>query len=318
MYYCLHFFVTTLDKCKQAFYNGIMAITKRILRFSSNKIYYCHSTTSYASAISSQYRTVTQIHNECEIFLLLKGAVKYVIENNAYDIKEGEIVVVPAHTVHHTIVDTTKEYERIALEFPPEILPALPSLDLLSTFQQAKGHFYTFPAAEVAKAEIAKQILDFKRYCNSKDKYRDVTLSQKIVSIVKNLHRLSHELITSGKVFENRKKQTVSEICVDFIKKNIDKPVTVQMIADETFISVSHLLHQFKKEMDITLHQYIVFQKIQMADNLLSKGISPLSVAKQLGYNYYSTFYNNYLKYRGLQPSAATINSIQPEKNVIE
>ena len=171
---------------------------------------------------------------------------------------------------------------------------------------------------EVAKAEIAKQLLDFKRYCNSKDKYRDITLCQKIVSIVKNLHRVSCELITSGKPLENKKKQTVSQICVDFIKKNIDKPITVQMIAEETFISASHLLHQFKKEMDITLHQYIIFQKIQMATNLLAKGISPLSVAKQLGFNYYSTFYNNFIKYNGYPPSEKIVKHTTTQKNVIE
>lgn len=314
----MHFLLQTLDKRKRRFYNKDMAITKKFLKFSSNKIYYCHSTTTYAATISSQYRTVTQIHNECEIFILLKGAVRYVIEDESYQINEGEVVLIPPRTVHHTVVDTTKEYERIALEFPPDILPALPSIDLLSTFHQAKAHFYTFPADDVAHAEIAKQLLDFKRYCNSKDKYRDITLSQKIVSIVKNLHRLSGELIASGKILENKKKQTVSQICVDFIKKNIDKPITVQMIADETFISASHLLHQFKKEMDITLHQYIIFQKIQMADNLLSKGIAPLSVAKQLGFHYYSTFYNNYLKYCGHPPSEKGPGSIAPQKNVIE
>ena len=299
-------------------YNIIMAITKKFLRFSSNKIYYCHSTTTYASAISSQYRTITQIHNECEIFLLLKGSLRYVIENKSYDVKEGEVVIVPPHTVHHTIVDTRQEYERIALEFPPDILPNLQSIDLLNTFRQAKAHFYTFPADEIAKAEVVKQLLDFKRHCNSKDKYRDVTLSQKIVSIVKNLHRISEQLRSNERALPNREKDSVSKICIDFIKANIDKNVTVQMISDATFISTSHLLHQFKKEMDITLHQYIVFQKIQAADNLLSKGVSPLTVAKQLGYDYYSTFYNNYVKYTGHPPSEKKPLSSKPQKNVIE
>lgn len=295
-----------------------MAVTKKFLRFSSNKIYYCHSTTNYANSTSSQYRTVTQIHTECEIFLLIKGSVKYVIENNSYDIKEGELVLVPPHTVHHTIVDTRQEYERVALEFPPDILPVLPALDLLATFQQAKAHFYTIPKLQADKAELQKQLLDFKRYCNSKDKYRDVTLSQKIVSIVKNLHRISEELRLNAHTLSPREKLTVSQICVDFINKNIDKNITVQMISDASFISTSHLLHQFKKEMDITLHQYIIFQKIQQADTLLSKGVNPLIVAKQLGYDYYSTFYNNYVKYRGHPPGTKPTLVTKSQKNVIE
>jgi AraC-like DNA-binding protein len=92
----------------------------------------------------------------------------------------------------------------------------------------------------------------------------------------------------------------------------------VQTIADALFISPSHLLHQFKKEMDITLHQYIVMQKAQTAEILLLQGANPLEVAKQLGYEYYSTFYNNFVKYRGHPPSKQLDISPHSQKNIIE
>ena len=138
------------------------------------------------------------------------------------------------------------------------------------------------------------------------------------MSIVKNAHRISEELRSNTNNSSPKEKLTVSQICVDFINKNIDKNITVQMISDATFISPSHILHQFKKEMDITLHQYIIFQKIQIAKVLLAKGTNPLTVAKQLGYDYYSTFYNNYVKHCGNPPDADRNNlGTTKEKNVI-
>ncbi len=293
-----------------------MDITKKHTNFRLGNIYYCHSTTNYDNTISARVRTVTQIHNEHEIFLLIKGSVHYMIEDETYIVNEGEVVLVPANTLHYTLVDRNIEYERIALEFPPEILPPLSTLNFSSVFSNAKLHRYTIPSDKAAESGLAKQILDFKKYTCAKNVYKELTIVQKICNIVKTLHSISTTLVSSIPD-ANPKTLSVSQRCIDFIKNNMDKPITAQMIADATFLSVSHILHQFKQEVGITLHHYISLHKVRVAEELLAKGITPAKVARQLGYDYYSTFYSNFVKYIGHPPIHTTENSAQQQTSRI-
>ena len=298
-----------------------MATTNKFIRFSSKSgIYYCHSITDYTGTIQSSYRTVWQIHTACEIFMLLKGSVTYVIEGNSYKIKPGELVLVPPLTNHFTIVDTSVSYERIALEFSPDLLPALFELDLLSPFKNAKLFFHTVPASDAKNFDLEADLKSFGEETLRKDKFRDVDLVQRIVDFSKKLIKIEEELSqhTAATAVEKTK---VSQLCIAYINANIEKNLTVEMIAEAIHVSPSHILHQFKKEAGKTIHQYITHQKMQAARSLLKQGNTPVAVAAQLGYDYYSTFYNNFLKIVGIPPSedyrqpgaAAQTNTVQDE-----
>ena len=78
--------------------------------------------------------------------------------------------------------------------------------------------------------------------------------------------------------------------------------LSVHEIAEALNISVSHIRNTFKKQTHITVQNYIFNQKMQLAQKLLTQGMSPQAVAKALGYEYYSTFYHHYQKRYKMRP----------------
>ena len=125
-----------------------------------------------------------------------------------------------------------------------------------------------------------------------------------ILSIVELLNEIVNEINSLDDTRPPAQLNSIPSLCIDFVNKNITNDTSIQTIANTLNVSASHLQFIFKKEIGITLHKYITNQKMQLARKLLMQGEPAQSVAKTLGYEYYSTFFNNYLKRFGIAPTA--------------
>ena len=115
-----------------------------------------------------------------------------------------------------------------------------------------------------------------------------------LLQIAECIHKIK-AMATEGKLLAPQiiKTNKISYLCIEYI----NQPLSLDSLEKVLNISASHIRQTFKKEVGLTLHKYILVQKMQYANRLLSQGIPPVSVAEQLGYEYYSTFYENYVSY---------------------
>lgn len=92
--------------------------------------------------------------------------------------------------------------------------------------------------------------------------------------------------------------------CVRFIENNIRLPIQVQDIAADLDLSYSHIYRIFKKQAQMTPHQYIDKVKIEKAcDFIKNTNISYQQISMLLGYEYPSHFYKVFKKITGCTPS---------------
>lgn len=93
------------------------------------------------------------------------------------------------------------------------------------------------------------------------------------------------------------------EPILDFISRNLERPLKIQDICEEFHYSRSHLCRIFTQTKGVPLIQYIRTERAHYAEKLLQAGLSASEVAKQLGYADYSSFYRQYRKYANAKPS---------------
>ena len=134
--------------------------------------------------------------------------------------------------------------------------------------------------------------------------YIDLRFVVAILQIVEILNILVKNLKMQKKEISPVKTNRISYACIQYINKNLSKNITIYDLAKELSISTSRLQHAFKDEIGITLHEYIINQKMQAAYNMLMQGTPSQVVAQELGFEYYSTFYNNYMKRFGIAPNS--------------
>ncbi|MDT8337311.1 MAG: AraC family transcriptional regulator [Candidatus Izemoplasmatales bacterium] len=89
-----------------------------------------------------------------------------------------------------------------------------------------------------------------------------------------------------------------------YIRKNLTYKISLDDIAIDLFITKEHLSRLFKKEMGITISEYIIKAKIQEAKKLLKQtDYNILDIAVLLNFANSSHFSNSFKKITGLSPS---------------
>ncbi|MBR2523327.1 MAG: helix-turn-helix transcriptional regulator [Clostridiales bacterium] len=90
---------------------------------------------------------------------------------------------------------------------------------------------------------------------------------------------------------------------IDYIRTHISGKLTVEDVADAMNLNPSYLSKLFKKEMGITISQYIRDQKINIACNMLRHlDDSSLSISNYLGFSSQSHFIQVFKKCVGMPP----------------
>ena len=61
-------------------------------------------------------------HNTFELYYLIEGSRKLLLQNNFYQIKKGDILLISPGVMHKTLNAVPAEYKRVVINFPPAIL----------------------------------------------------------------------------------------------------------------------------------------------------------------------------------------------------
>ena len=106
-------------------------------------------------------------------------------------------------------------------------------------------------------------------------------------------------------IIHKRKENSLEDFYVNrFGKKlysmffeNYTENLSVESIAKRLYISSSTLSHKFKKELRISVYQYITKKRLSAAHDLIRGGETLTNAALKSGFNDYSCFYRLYKKY---------------------
>jgi AraC-like DNA-binding protein len=94
--------------------------------------------------------------------------------------------------------------------------------------------------------------------------------------------------------------------CINWIKENYSiEGINIAMLSDIVFLSKDRLAHLFKKQVGISIHQYILWRKIEMAIKHGIEGHSLTDCAYSSGFADSSHFIKTFQKMFGIYPSFA-------------
>ncbi len=90
---------------------------------------------------------------------------------------------------------------------------------------------------------------------------------------------------------------------MEYIRQNLDKELGRTQIAEAIFLSPEHLSRLFKRETGGSLSDYILTEKMRVAQSLLADTAIPVSlVASKVGYSNFSYFSQVFKKFSGCSP----------------
>lgn len=229
------------------------------------------------------------MHNGYEIFYFIRGDAEYIIEGAVYKLRPGDLLFISPRKFHCLSPLSDATYERFVIHFSIDEVP----LSLRDFVTDAK-EIYRISTGSLAERYFSMWTEAEKLFSNEElNEY----LSSALTSTLLYLKYLPDE----SRIKPIRRDSTLDSI-LQYIDGHPTEPLTADSLSSKFYMSSSWIVHTFKKNLGISLMQYVQKKKVLYAEALIYGGVSPTEAAKICNYDSYSTFYRQYKKILGMSP----------------
>ncbi len=268
-----------------------------ISNYKSEVFQYTHS----ISSGTQEDEFVLHNHAMYELEYYLNGDVTYVVEGVRYQMVPGSLLLIAPTVPHKLIINSDTSFERhilyVFIAGNPSPMAALVKESMPVMGNQRTGSVFYSPEAV---GSIASLMMQIDRCASSDDKKLQELTPFFAQSVLATLEILAHtQKPTLFSLGEDRTMDTVKE----YLNRNLTKDVSLQEIADHFKLSKDYCNRLFHKNTGMSIMQYIKYNRILYARQLLSDGIAASEAAEQAGFHDYSSFYRAYRAITGRTPS---------------
>ena len=242
-----------------------------------------------------------EFHNYHEIVWFLGGNARLISKNIQNDLTEGCLVIVPRASFHQFNV-SGDDYTRLILGFrETEDISDLVSavMNEVKIIEKPDG------SLQECLDRLRKMVVsDFS------EEEKKLFIRASLIQILIYLKKCSIGAISKSTFLSETVQSALS-----YIDGHFTEEMSVELIAEALHVSPSHLFHKFKKELNISVYQYIAKKRMSNARLLIESGNSLHFAAVHSGFGDYSAFYRMYKKNYGESPSCFQIRALNSEKH---
>ncbi len=265
---------------------------------------------NYSKLIYTHIRTEqpdqTEFERHChpyyELLYVKSGSGKYVVESAEYPLLSHTLLIIRPYEFHYVCPSKDHAYERSVIHFYEDILfgSALTSLSFMQTEnRRGKGAYFALNEKNIplrdafSNMDSACTIFEGRRRKAAKEEMMQLSLLSQVLLL---LSLEDHESRSAGN------EDLLGQI-IEYININLAHDINLDEISQRFFISKYYLCRAFKEHTGVSLVTYLNTKRIAMAEQLIKQGEPSTSVAYQVGFKTYSSFYRSYCKYLGHSPT---------------
>ena len=242
----------------------------------------------------STYMNEVELHHHdfYEIYLLLRGRVEYIVENQLYRVRPGDWMLCSPLELHQARIATDADaYERIVLWIARPYLEGLstPRTSLTRCFDTTvPGHTNLLRLPGATGAPLRTTVDKLCALKADKAYGSDLLAQSALVELLVGLNRAAAE---RGDARPTGTSDQVVDAVLHYINEHYSEALTLDQLSEKFFISKYHLLRKFDAQVGTTVHRYILQKRLLNAKQLLAGGVPPNEVCQYCGFGDYANFY---------------------------
>lgn len=246
-------------------------------------------------------RTDYHYHEFCKLLLLVSGSGGYWIEGQQYALQPGDAVLVGSGCVHRPEFEPGTPYERIIVYISPEFLKSqsTPDCDLLECFGGRKSHVLRPGKGDRRLIAMAQEL---ERQLSGTE-YGRVILSRGL--LLRLLVQIGRDLHHGDTLQPQPLQPQDSRVLriMEYINAHLTEELSVDSIAEQFYVSKFHMMRLFRAAAGTSVNSYIIRQRLLLARELISGGMSATESCFRAGFGSYSSFTRCYGSYFGTTPT---------------
>lgn len=243
------------------------------------------------------------MHHYHEFYFFLEGDVSIRINDQISNLKTGDIVFIPPRVNHQAVIhDFGKPYRRFVLWISEGYCSQLRELSedylYFINYVSDTGEYIlhndgiTFNTIQAKVFQLLEEIQGGRFG-------RDIQITLGINGLIIHLNRILYEQRHLKYTTEGN---NLYQNLINYIEEHLEEELTLNVLANEFFVSKYHISHIFKDNMGVPIHQYILKKRLSVCKAALLGNVNISEVYQSFGFKDYSSFYRAFKKEFGISP----------------
>ena len=236
-------------------------------------------------------------HVEYEMIIVKKGRLKLILDGKSFYVNEDESAFISGGVVHGGIPEEC-EYYCIVFDLASLFKDVALCSKSVAIFLTNADCFTGVYGAERKQSAIMREILYSMQNRDNGYDLNVIGLLWKLLGAF-----VSEPVISEGEQINKSQRQKLKDV-LSYIRKNIDKNITLEELAQVSGMSPRYFCRVFKSMTGRTPIEYVNYYRIETASQMLiTTGESVTDIALNCGFNDMSYFSKMFKKLKGISPS---------------
>ena len=210
------------------------------------------------------------IHNEFEIFLVLKGSGIAKIKNKSYTLKAGDAYLINSGEVHSYMRDPlyTLDMDDTS-DVPLFLFVQISNHCLREYFPQIRTTIFNscnlrdYLNEEEMRSLIKLLVMSARTYFEEQPLYQLDVLSNIAKVLTLCYKKVPHEIISEAQKTNLKQKNLRVERIISYIDANFETQIRLQDLAEQENLSPTHFSHLFTSLFGVTFQNYVNIKRME-------------------------------------------------------
>lgn len=210
------------------------------------------------SLYESDWHSTPHSHHCTELFYVLQGKGKFLVNDAIFDVREDDLIIVNANVTHTEMSKDDAPFEYIVF--------GIEGLQFTSFTNQTEYEDYSVHNYRNYKHEILFYLKSLLREMQEQDdKYECVCQDLLEVLIINMVRRTKANLIVAPTSKVTKECRYIEQ----YINNHYQEDITLELLSEKAFMNKFYLVHAFKKYKGISPINYLIRLRLKEAMELL-------------------------------------------------
>ena len=247
-------------------------------------------------------------HDVIEILYIIEGKAVQQINNRIFEANKNELVVIAGGQVHSTYTQKENKNEILVLQFSPDLFSSedhlFPENKLVNQFISSIDFPNPISNKTVSGTEAIccikaiNEELEYKRY--GFEIFVKAYILKFVGIMVRNFGHLRRKRDDVVKLNSTKK---ILNNTFKLIDNNFSFDIPLEKAAKASNLSIPHFCRLFKSSTGMTFTEYLLFYRINRAEEMLRFDLTITEIAHECGFSSTASFSRAFKKSRALSPT---------------
>lgn len=243
---------------------------------------------------------VLHLNNYVEIYIYVSGNHNYIVGNNLYELKPGDIVVINPLEVHKALPIGITPYERFYFLIDCDTFDCMDPSPLAYILKKPSDAGNLISLDQKTREEVLDMLYKIS-HCFREGRNDQLRAFSYFMRILDEINR-HIKGVPPSKHDITQTPELLGKI-LTYIEENAAQIGAITEIAASVGLTPQYLSSYFSKQIGTPLKTYIRAKKIALAKDLLDKGADVTKTCYECGFNDCSYFIRVFKKYVGMTPA---------------